>query len=108
MRTMILAVAGLLAAFIASAGTIAPYAVTEVTKDQYPKAYAAWGEKGVAQINFLTPSVAHRVSQYPECDRVETVELSPTKSVPREKMIFFVDCANGKRFYVDRKDILSY
>ena len=75
------------------------------TQKDYPKLYQRWGRAGVAKINELLPQAALLVASESTCDRVEIVEVSDSKSKPRSQIVFFADCANGKRFYVSEADI---
>ncbi|WP_156496274.1 hypothetical protein [Eikenella sp. NML03-A-027] len=75
------------------------------TQKDYPKLYQRWGKAGVAKINELLPQAALLVANESTCDRVEIVEVSDSKSKPRSQIVFFADCANGKRFYVSEADI---
>jgi hypothetical protein len=84
---------------------IDPYAVSKITKSQYPKLYAKWGANGFKKINTLAPRAAEKAAMSPECDRVALVEVSDNRSVPGKEIVFFVDCENGKRFYISEFDL---
>jgi hypothetical protein len=87
---------------------ISPHAVIPITQKSYPKLYAEWGANGIKRINELMPLAAQKVAASPECDRVDLVEISKQRSSPETKIVFFVDCANGKRFYIDQADLQSF
>lgn len=84
---------------------ILPGAVNKITRDQYPKTFAQWGAKGVAEINRLAPLAAEKAAASSECNAVEVVDLSSQRSTPPKDIVFFVDCANFKRFYISSKDL---
>ncbi len=76
-----------------------------ITQKSYPKLYAAWGAAGVKRINELMPMAAQKVAASPECDKVDLVEISQGRSTPGKKIVFFVDCANTKRFFVEDTEL---
>jgi len=84
---------------------IAPHAVIPITQKSYPKLYAAWGAAGVKRINDLMPKAAQKAAASPECDKVDLVELSQSRSTPGKKIVFFVDCVNTKRFYIEESEL---
>lgn len=84
---------------------IAKYAISPITRSGYPKTYAKWGRKNIKKINELLEPVALFVASSNECDRLDLVELSGNRSEPPEKIVFFADCENGKRFYVSEDDL---
>ena len=91
---------------IAEAGQkISPHAVIPITQKSYPKLYAAWGASGVKQINDSMPLAANKAAASPECDKVDLVEISQNRSTPGKKIVFFVDCANQKRFYIEDSEL---
>jgi hypothetical protein len=101
----ILTIAGLFGTDAHAAAPIADGAVSAITKQSYPKTFAQWGAAGVEKINTLAPLAAAQAAKSPECDRVEIVELSGNRSTPGKSIVFFVDCANGKRFYISENDL---
>lgn len=86
---------------------IAPHAVIPITQKNYPKIFAAWGAAGVKKINQLMPLAAQKAAASPECDMVDLVEISQNRSTPGKDIVFFVDCANRKRFYIGQSDLQS-
>lgn len=77
-------------------------------KKAYPKLYKQWGEKAVNEMNGYLPRIAEHVAREDSCDAVETVDISDSRSNPKAKqMVFFVDCRNGKRFFVSTDDLNS-
>lgn len=74
------------------------------TKEEYPKLYAQWGEEWISDINLMLPKAAEKISKESKCDNVEIVEISTTKSKPKQEAVFFIDCSNGERFYVSQND----
>lgn len=75
------------------------------TAELYPRTFAEWGEAGLRRIDALRKAAAERAALSPECDRVEMAEHSESRSVPTSKLVVFVDCANGERFYVSESDV---
>ncbi len=88
-------------------GEIAEGAVIPITRKSYPNTYEAWGERGIVRINALLRPAAEIVASSPGCDRLEVLELSTQRSEPPDKIVFFADCANGKRFYITEGEILA-
>ena len=88
-------------------GEIADGAVMPITREQWPKTFTAWGEKGIGRINALMQPAAEIVVSSPECDRLEILGLSDSRSSPPDIIVFYADCANGKRFYVTEEDVLA-
>ena len=77
-------------------------------KKTYPKLYKQWGEKAVKEMNSYLPRIAEHVAREDSCDAVESVDISDARSNPKAKqMVFFVDCRNGKRFFVSTADLNS-
>ena len=77
-------------------------------KKTYPKLYKQWGEKAVKEMNGYLPQIAEHVARENSCDAVESVDISDARSNPKAKqMVFFVDCRNGKRFFVSTDDLNS-
>lgn len=81
---------------------IVPY-----TKKSYPKLYAQWGTSGLQKINYYLPKVAEFVAKQPECNKLENVDISD-KSIPNKKYIFFADCENGQRYYIDASNLPNH
>lgn len=90
-----------------SVGVIADGVVGKLTRSQYPKAYKKWGQKGFDRINGLAPKAAQLIVESGTCDSLEVLGLSDVRSKPPKSIVFFADCANGKRFYVTEADIKS-
>lgn len=80
-------------------------AVFQMDKKNFPRAFKDWGASGVARLNSIQSLVALKAAESPECDRVVMVALSEQRSEPRKKAVFFVDCANEKRFYIADTEI---
>lgn len=88
------------------AGAISPHAIQTITKSGYPKTFEKWGEDGVARINSLQPDAAAMIAKSAGCDALEILGLSD-KSSPDTGVVFFGDCSNGSRFYVNENDIVA-
>lgn len=86
---------------------IAPHAVKPFDQKNYPKLYAEWGPAGVKRINGLLPLAAQKAAASSECDKVDLVEVSSTRSSPGKNIVYFIDCVNGKRFYIDEGELRS-
>lgn len=89
----------------AQAGTLDPMAYDPYTPKGYPKTFRAWGKAGVAKINKYRKMAAEQVSKHQRCNRVELAELSDNRSNPPSRIVIFVDCANGERFYLTADQI---
>lgn len=79
--------------------------VVPFTKSDTPKIYNAWGEKWINDINAMMPKAVNSVAQNPKCDEPVDIGLSMERSKPKENAIFFVDCKNGERFYVEQSQL---
>lgn len=77
-------------------------AVTEVTKEHYPKLYKNLGVDAIDRANKLSEWAAVVAAEHDQCDQVEIVEIS-SKSVP-EKIEWFADCKNSERFHITEED----
>ena len=76
------------------------YAIENYTPETHPKLFKQVGLKGLIEIQQHDIDSADLVSKLPECDFVEYVGHSSTKSNYPGQIASFVDCKNGKRFYV--------
>lgn len=85
---------------------IAPNAVEVMKKKDFPKAYAKYGDKYISQVNKLAPEIAKYAAKQAQCDRVEMVTFSDSKSSKQEK-VWFVDCANKERLYISENQLKS-
>lgn len=81
------------------------HAVTEYTKDLYPKLHKKVGDDGLKAIQEHDHDAAIIVAKLSECDEVMYVGYSESKSNLPEQIASFVDCKNGKRFYVINRKI---
>lgn len=98
-------VSGLLVATGAQAENVDPSAYTPYNQKTYPKTFRTWGKAGVSKINKYMKIGAYRAAESPRCDKVETADLSDTRSSPPDNIVVFVDCANGERFYFTAKEL---
>lgn len=76
-----------------------------ITEKGFPKTYAAWGESWIGNINTAMPLAVIRAASNPKCDSPIAADLSDNRSIPGEKVVFYVDCANRERFYVDMDEL---
>lgn len=83
---------------------IADYALSPYTRAGYPKAFAAWGAKGIKKIERLRKIAADHAALSAECDSVDVVEFSD-RSVPPDSVVIWVDCANQRRFYFSEAEL---
>lgn len=88
-------------------GEIAEGAVMPITQKSWPKTCAAWGDAGIERINSLMQPAAEILASSPGCDRLEILSLSEIRSSPPDTIVFYADCANGKRFYISEEDIIA-
>lgn len=88
-------------------GKIADGAVMPITQEQWPKTFAAWGENGVKRISILMQPAAEIAASSPECDTLELLGFSDKRSSAPDIIVFYADCANGKRFFVTEEDVLT-
>ena len=75
-------------------------AIENYTSESYPQLFKQVGAQGLVEIQKHDRDAAELVSKLPECDLVEYVGHSNTKSNYPAQIASFVDCKNGKRFYV--------
>ena len=80
-------------------------ALDVMDKENNPKTFKKWGAKGFARINALLMPAAELVAASPGCGEVVFAGLSDMKSVPPSKIVVFVDCSSGSRFYVSEDDV---
>lgn len=69
------------------------------TSSSYPKLYAMVGQAGLDAIATHDINASLAVARRDDCDKVVYVGYSD-KTIYPSKLVSFVDCANGKRFYV--------
>lgn len=79
--------------------------VVPFTKADTPKIYNAWGEKWINDINAMMPQAVNSVANNPKCDEPVDIGLSMERSKPKENAVFFVDCKNQQRFYVEKSQL---
>jgi len=75
-------------------------AIENYTSESYPQLFKQVCTQGLIGIQKHDRDSAELVSKLPECDLVEYVGHSKTKSNYPDQIASFVDCKNGKRFYV--------
>lgn len=88
-----------------SPAPIDPSVFQPYTRDQFPKAFAAWGVDGIRRVQTLREGAAKSAAANPKCDAVEIAELSDSRSSPPDSPVVFVDCRNGERFYLSESDV---
>ncbi|MFW1942918.1 hypothetical protein ACG93R_05355 [Acinetobacter guillouiae] len=85
---------------------ISEHAYSTYTKDQFPRLYEKWGDDWVVKISELEKKAVHKIAnEHNSCDSIEIAALSENKSTPKKEAVFFIDCANGERFYVSQNDL---
>lgn len=84
---------------------IASYAVSPITKGEYPKLFKTLGPKSFKRANDLQYSAALKASQSPLCDRVETVGVSTVST--SKKIEYFIDCTNQQRIRLSETDLAN-
>lgn len=99
------ALLGSVAATSAKAAEVDPSVYRPMERKNYPKTFAKWGAEGVKKIDRLRKDAAVFAAKSTECDKVETSELSEQRSSPPSQIVVFVDCSNGKRFYLSDADL---
>jgi hypothetical protein len=80
-------------------------AYSNYTATAFPKLYDEVGEDGFKIIYEHDKKAAKMVSELNECDMVETSAYSPSMSIYPTKIVSFVDCKNGNRYYVSNDEI---
>ena len=86
---------------------IAKGAVAKATKKGYPKLFEKVGFNGFDLIHAHDKVAAQLVSELDECDQVIYVGYSDSHSNYPDLLASFVDCQNGKRFWV-KNGVLQY
>lgn len=105
-RWAILGTACLIGGAAHSAG--APeHVLTPYTTKSHPKVTAAWGAAALPAINRLRVAAAQKAAASKECDAVSISELSNDRSKKPNGYVVFVDCDNGKRFYLGEADVAA-
>jgi hypothetical protein len=72
----------------------------------WDKTRREWGADWIRRINEAMPKAVKKAAASPECDFAEMAGISD-RSTPRKEMVFYVDCRNGKRFYISQSDLES-
>lgn len=80
--------------------TYAPY-----TRKGFEKTFKKWGDAGMERVNEYRKKATFAVANSSSCDKVEYADLSDNRSQPPNKIVVFVDCANGQRFYLDNTEL---
>ncbi len=78
-----------------------------LTPDLFPSAHAVWGDGGFKRINKLLDDAASLVSRRYKSGKAEYAGYSETESTPPNKAVVFVDCSDGKRFYISHRHIIN-
>lgn len=89
-------------------GIIGPGAINPLDKKNYPNLYKKWGKEGFQKINNLLEPAANHLVQNSSCDTLDLLDVSDTRSIPKQKIVFFADCANGQRYYVSEDEIANH
>lgn len=79
--------------------------VTPITQNGYPKTYNAWGEQWIGDINKAMPVAINHIAKNDKCDEPVDVGLSQGRSKPQHEAVFYVDCKNGERFYINQTQL---
>jgi hypothetical protein len=85
---------------ISPADKIGLHAYAEYKKEDYPDLFDQVGEDGLKNIFQHDMDSAYKVAARDDCDRVEYSAYSKEMSNYPNKIVSFVDCKNGSRFYV--------
>lgn len=80
-------------------------AIGNYTSTAYPKLFKKVGEKGLLRIQKHDEDAANIIANLDECDEVTYVGYSEVKSKYPDIIVSFVDCKNGKRFYVINRQL---
>lgn len=85
---------------------ISEHAFTEYDKENYPKVYQKWGSDWIERLEAHERAAADKIANSDNaCDSISFIALSDAKSIPKQEIVVFVDCANGERFFVSDKDL---
>lgn len=79
--------------------------VVPITKDGFPKTYNSWGEQWIGDINKAMPVAVNHIAKNDKCDEPVDVGLSAERSKPQHEAVFYVDCKNGERFYINQTQL---
>lgn len=90
-----------------AAAPISSSALSNYTREQYPKTFNVWGESGVERIKALELVAVSKASESDRCDSVSYAGLSEQRSTPTTNIVVFADCDNGERFYVSEDSVSS-
>ena len=71
----------------------------------YDKTIDRYGVEGIKRINLLVPKVADKVACNTACDAIVNADVSDNKTTSLDNLVFYVDCKNGKRFYVNESEL---
>ena len=81
------------------------HALGEYTEGAYPKLHKEVGDAGLKAIQEHDRNAADIIAKLSECDEVIYVGYSVGKSNFPDTIASFVDCKNGKRFYVINRQV---
>ncbi|NML73561.1 hypothetical protein HHL25_05400 [Rhizobium sp. S-51] len=97
----------LLLANSADAASVSENAFMEITREGAPKLYKQWGKDGFARINQALKRAVEITATSGECDNVFLSGYSFDQSVPKDTIVVFADCNNGKRFFYTEEETKS-
>ncbi|MFN3074023.1 hypothetical protein ACK1JC_10440 [Acinetobacter sp. TY2] len=81
------------------------HALGEYTEGTYPKLHKEVGDAGLKAIQEHDRNAADIIAKLSECDEVIYVGYSVGKNNFPDTIASFVDCKNGKRFYVINRQV---
>ena len=81
------------------------HALGEYTESAYQKLHKKVGDSGLKAIQEHDQDSANIIAKLSECDEVVYVGYSEVKSNFPKTIASFVDCKNGKRFYVINRQV---
>ncbi|ENV46181.1 hypothetical protein P255_02986 [Acinetobacter brisouii CIP 110357] len=88
-------------------GKIAKDACQKYTKIGFHNLHAKVGDAGLKAIYEHDLKAAKVVSKLTDCDQVFFVAYSESRSTYPNELVSFVDCTNGRRFYVQNGVIID-
>lgn len=72
-----------------------------ILEKNHPEFYQQWGEIWVHKINTFGPMAAEYFANQQVCKKITMAGLDKKRSKLKEKVVYFVNCADGSKHYVN-------
>lgn len=79
--------------------------INYLTPDQFPKAYAVWGDDGFERVNKLLDKAVHLASRKAKNEVMHYAGISENKSKAGINPVVFIDCNSLNRYHISERHI---